>query len=132
MKKATGFTLIEALAAMAILVIAVLVIIQLFPAGLNVSRSSKNEIKAIDLAQGEIESIRDLAYADITNVARTRISSDQTSPYFIFEKEVIVSYVNGSLTTSEADLGLKKVTVNIYWPEGDQTKSISSDFIKHK
>ena len=128
----TGFTLIEALVAMAVLLIGVLGVIQLFPAGLNSSKTSKEETMAANLVQGELEQYKNTEYDSIISIARTKYTSNQSDPNYKFDKQVDVIYVNSDLTQSTSDTGLKKITVIIYWQEKNQEKNVSATLLKHK
>ena len=126
----SGFTLLEVLVALSVFVIAVVVIIQLFPVGLKSSRASKNETTAINLAQAGLENAKGTAYNDVTSESRTRVSSDPTSPFYNFERESSVQFVDTNLDTSETDLGLKKITVTIFWQESGQEQEVSATYSK--
>ncbi len=121
----SGFTLVEVLMALSVFVIAVVVIIQLFPTGLRSSRASKNETMAINLAQAGLESVKGTAYDDVTSESRTQVSSDPN-----FERESIVQFVDTNLETVGSDLGLKKITVTVFWQESGQEQEVSATYIK--
>lgn len=127
-----GFTLVEVLVALSIFVIAIIVIIQLFPVGIKSSISSKHKTMAVNLAQAELESIKGTAYDDVDSESRTRVSSDPTNPFYGFEKESFVQFVDTNLDISETDLGLKKIIVSIFWQESGQEQDISATYIKSR
>jgi len=130
--KYKGFTLIEALVAIAVLLIGILGVIQLFPAGLNSSRTSKEETMATNLAQGELEQYKNTEYDSISNISKTKYTTNQNDPNYKFDKQVEVIYVNSDLTQSATDTGLKKITVTISWQEKGQEKNFSATLLKHK
>ena len=116
-KSNPGFTLIETLIALAILMIAVLSIVQLFPLGLKASYQAKNLSLATNLAQARLEELisdnyDNLAVGITTEDTLSSIDSDFSS--FIRVTEII--YVDGNLNSSIQDLGLKKVVVYVSWP----------------
>ncbi|GAH03867.1 unnamed protein product [marine sediment metagenome] len=127
-----GFTLVEVLVALSVFIVAVVVIIQLFPVGLKSSRASKNETTAINLAQAGLESAKGTAYDYVISEFRTRVSLDPTSPFYNFEREPIVQFVDTNLDTSEVDLGLKKITVTVFWQESGQEQEVSATYIKSR
>jgi len=130
--KNNGFTIIEALLAVFILMIAIISIIQLYPAGLKMSRLTKNEIKATNLLQAELENIQAIVYNNVSSQARIRFSDDQQSSYYNFEKEIVVVFIDQNLNNSITDTNMKKITVTIYWQEQSQEKSMTNDIIIRK
>ena len=128
----TGFTLVETLVALAIFIIAVLVVIQVFPVGLKSTIRSRDETMAINLLQSKIEDVTNQTYDDVINVSETRFSTDQADPYYKFQYQISVQYIKGDLTDSGTDLGLKKVTVFVFWPEFGQEKTLAGNYIKKK
>ncbi len=79
----SGLSLIEAMLAVAVLMIGVLVTINIFPLALKISRNSEQETIASNLAQAEIENIFSLDYDNIgigTIEARHRLSASSSNP----------------------------------------------------
>jgi len=116
-KTNSGFTLIETLIALAILMIAVLSIVQLFPLGLKASYQAKNLSLATNLAQAKLEKLisdnyDNLAIGITTEDTLSSIDSDFSS----FIRVTEINYVDGNLNSSIEDLGLKKVVVYVSWP----------------
>ena len=116
-KSNPGFTLIETLIALAILMIAVLSIVQLFPLGLKASYQAKNLSLATNLAQAKLEKLisdnyDNLAIGITTEDTLSSIDSDFSS----FIRVTEINYVDGNLNSSIQDLGLKKVVVYVSWP----------------
>ncbi|HBR13686.1 MAG TPA: hypothetical protein DD697_03200, partial [Candidatus Komeilibacteria bacterium] len=60
-----GFTLIETLIALAILTVAVLAIVQLFPLGLKAGQQAKNTTRATNLAQARMEELISESYGNL-------------------------------------------------------------------
>lgn len=113
-----GISMIEAILAVAVLTIGILVIVTLFPFALKISKSSEQETIAADLAQAKIEEIFSLGYNDISNgivEARHHLASDPQNPFYDYERQTVVQLVNGNLANSATDLGLKKVTVTVFY-----------------
>ena len=128
----SGFTLVEVLVALSVFIIAIIVIIQLFPVGLKSSISSKNETCAVNLAQAGLENIKGTAYDDVNGESRARISLDPADPFYKFERESIVQFVDTNLETIESDLGLKKIIVTVFWQESGQEQNVSATYIKSR
>lgn len=117
-KKIPGFTLIEVMIALLVLGIGVFSVVQLYPMSLKIGNASKNLTLATNLAQAKVEEVISLQYDNIplgTIEPRQRVSGDPADPFYNFERETIVIYVNGDLQESLEDLGLKKITTTMYW-----------------
>ena len=128
----SGFTIVEVLIAMVVLLVGVLGVIQLFPAGLNASKESKNETITSDLVQAKLEELKAMNYDDVSSEGRARVSTDQANPYYKFERQTVVSYVDTNLAPSVQDTGLKKIVITGFWPESGQEQSVSATLLKRK
>ena len=112
----SGFTLIETLIAISILMIAVLSVIQLFPLGLKASTQAKNITVATNLAQAKMEEIISDDYDNLTIGTTTEPSLSTIDPDFSnFTRVTVINYVNGDLAIVGQDFGLKKVEVYVGW-----------------
>jgi len=119
-----GFTLIETLIAISILMIAVLSIIQLFPLGLKASLQAKNVTVATNLAQAKLEEIISDNYDDLTVGTTTEPSlSAIDSDFSNFTRVTVINYVNGDLVIVGQDFGLKKVEVFVGWSDSFSEKN---------
>lgn len=110
-KKGKGFTLIELLIVIAMFCVGTVVLLDMFSIGLFAGGENANTIIATALAKDKMESIRNTAYAAITDEAKAPVGG-----YASFQREVLV-------TTPQT--GLKEVTVNVYWPERSGETMIS-------
>lgn len=114
-----GFTLWEVMIALTVLIIGILSLARLFPLALQVSKAAEQSTVAMNLAQAKIEEILYLGYdgANIGTVEpRTRLATNKNNPFYYFERETNVTYVNGTdLSNSAVDTGIKKVIVTMYW-----------------
>lgn len=124
-----GISIIEAVLATAVLAIGILSIITLFPMALKISRGAEQETVAANLAQGKIEEIFSLGYENIatgTIEERHRLSTDPANPFYNYERQTVSQLVDGDLNNSVTDLGLKKITVTMYWqtPNLDVAKEL--------
>lgn len=114
-----GFTLIEASIAIAVLLIGLLAVIQLFPFAFKIIGDSQNTAIASNITLSKIEEMRSNSYDDIsigTVEVKQRISVDTASYLYKFQRETIVEYVDSDFNSSMSDLGLKKITVTTFWP----------------
>jgi len=129
----SGISLIEAILAITILTVGILTAINLFPLALKNSSSAEAETIASNLAQAKMES---LAFEGYSNLAvgeiesRHRLSDDPQNPFYRYERETIIELLDGNLQTTASDLGLKKITINIYWTNANsgapQTLNLNS------
>jgi Tfp pilus assembly protein PilV len=113
-----GITIIEAIVTITVLLMGILVLVRLFPIALQIGRSAEQATIATNLAQAKIEEVFSTDYYNIsvgTIETRQRMSSDISNPFYWYEREAIVEYVDGNLNTSVVDLGIKKIIVNTYW-----------------
>jgi Tfp pilus assembly protein PilV len=114
--KSKGFTLVEGLVAATILLVGILGIVQLFPAGFKVTKVSKEETTAANIAQAKMEQVISQTYTNIVNQAQTRYTQDYTSPYYNYYVQIDVVYVDSNLNQSATDTGLKRITITVTWP----------------
>ena len=124
MKKKNGFTIIETTVAIGILAVGLLAVVQVFPFGTKMTRISRHITVANNIAQGIMDEELDQAYEDmpVGTSAREKVSPNPNDPFYIYEKEITVEYINGDLDYSTTDLGMKKIIVKIYWQEQGQQK----------
>lgn len=129
LNKQKGFTLVEAVTAIAILTIGIFSVSQFFPFSLKIIGDSQNTSTATNLALSKIEEIQSTPYDNITLgtfEAKHRLSDSSASYLYIYQRKTEVEYIDNNFITSVNDQGLKKITVTIYWPSpvGGQEKSI--------
>lgn len=130
-KKSKGFTIIEAAIAIAVLMIGLWSVMQLFPFGIKVIGDSQSTTVASNLVVAKIEEISAQDYDSIsagTIEVKARISSDPEDYLYDYQREVIVDLIDSNFDTTVTDVGLKKVTVTVYWtsPVGLIEKSTDS------
>ena len=126
-----AFSSIEALIATSILVVGLLAIISLFPFILRINKQAEQTSTASALARAKMEQILVTSYDQLTigtYEPLAPVTTDQASPLYIFERQTIISYVDANLTTSQSDLGLKKIITTVYWP-GRQSEDNSLSII---
>lgn len=112
-----GMSLVEIMVAFTILTIAFIALSQSFPYGLAINKTAENETLASFLAQGKIEELHSVGYDNISlgTVSRQKLSDDEKDYRYFFERESEVSYVDSNLDDSIADLGMKKISVTVYF-----------------
>ncbi|MEK7167647.1 MAG: prepilin-type N-terminal cleavage/methylation domain-containing protein [Patescibacteria group bacterium] len=113
-----GFTIIEAMIAIAVLTIGILAVVKIFPVALQISKSAEQATVAINLAQAKTEELFSLGYDNIgigTIEAKTRLSSDPDNPFYPYQRETTAGYVDEDLQNSVSDTGMKKITVTVFW-----------------
>lgn len=120
-KSGAGFTLIEVLMALAVITIGLVIVLQVFPVGMNVERSNQLETQGALLAQEKIESLLGESYSDVA--IGTVLESALASPNEKFSRNTAVSYVNANLQGSASDTGLKKIEVTVSWKSPLKTAS---------
>lgn len=114
----SGLSLIEAMLAVAVLMIGVLVTVNIFPAALKISKNAEQETVAANLAQAGIEAAFSLGYDNIAVgviEAKHRLSASSSNPFYNYQRQTVVSYVDGNMADSATATGLKKISVTVYW-----------------
>ena len=134
-----GFTLIEVLFAIFLVVICALVVAATMPIA-NTSRAKASDLdKAMGLAQKQIEAIRGLGYP---NVTATQLASngliDSTNPVtantFSFSNSdsanldnpsLVLTNGSGTVKVEQVNMDLRRVTVQVTWRDRVQYKTFS-------
>lgn len=96
-----GFTLLELMLAVLLLVSGFLSLSWALSAGLFAGGDNENTLTAINLAQEKMDEIRNKSYASLVNEAKAAVSG-----FSSFQRETAVSAIQS---------GLKQVNVNVYW-----------------
>lgn len=125
--KNKGFTILEVIIALGILSVSLLVIINLFPKGIKMTRESKEISVATNLAKERIEELISESYENIptgTIDVKARLDNNPQNQFYIYQREALAEYVDSDLATSVSDTGLKKITVSVYWTENAQEKNV--------
>src|SRR3990170_7618459 len=120
-----GFTIIEVLISLTIFIILALTLFQVYPFQSRVIKESKDTTVATNLAQGVIEEELQRGYENLTvqDGTKERFTTDVSSPYYNFWKEVDVSFVDSNLQPTGLDRGYKKIETTIYYMENGREKS---------
>jgi len=128
-KKSGGFTLIEATVAIMILVVGLLAVIQFFPFALRITGDSQNLTTASNVALSKIEELKEFTYDNIstgTIETKQRVSTDPDNYLYHYQRQTDIEYIDSYFNTSGADVGLKKITVTVFWqsPISSEEKSL--------
>lgn len=113
-----GFSLIEIMVALGILSVAFISLMSSFPTALSISKGAENITVAAYLAQQKLEEVNSLGYENIatgTIESLHRLSATSTDPLYRFERETIITNVDGDLNASSTDSGLKKIQTTVYF-----------------
>ena len=102
-RHSAGFTLLEMLLATILLTVGSVSLLQAINSGLFAGGINETELVATYLAQEQIESIRNTAYASITQVAKAPVPG-----FTAFQRQVFVD--NNVPVTN-----MKRVTVSVYY-----------------
>jgi len=124
MKK--GFTIVEVLAGIVILSIGIIAVVNLFPSSTRVVTHFQKQTQAIYLAQSKLEEVNSIEYDDLT----VGIIEPKHEVQSGFQRQTQVSLVDGDLAESDTDVGLKKITVTVFWKEEDKEKSVKFYYLK--
>ena len=108
-----GFTFLEVIIAISVLIIGILAVLQVFPLALNIEKLNQMETQAVFLAQEKIEEKISRAYQDIEIITETEDSF--SPPFEKFSRETKIIYVDSDLATTTLDSGLKKIEVVVQW-----------------
>ncbi len=125
----SGFTVVEVVISISILIIGIVGIMRLFPEGLKIGRISNQMSIANNLVQSKIEETISNHYDDIqTGIIepRAKVDSDPSpsNQFYIYEWQTEVDLIDADFNETSTNIGLKKITVNIWWQEQDEEKNI--------
>ncbi|MBI4812036.1 prepilin-type N-terminal cleavage/methylation domain-containing protein [Candidatus Falkowbacteria bacterium] len=113
-----GFSLIEIIVAFTILSATFIAMASSFPFGLMINKRAEDNSIASYLAQNKIEELISGGYDNIALgiiEAKHRLSSDTADYLYYYQRETIVNYVDSNLTATSTDVGLKKISTNVYY-----------------
>ena len=118
-KNKQGISLIEIVIATAILSVGILGLFQAFPQGIETSHEQELAVIAGQLGQEKLEELAGLSYAEITIGIidnKIHVAESASDPLYKFTRSAASELVDQNLNTSQTDIGLKKITVTVYWP----------------
>ncbi|OIO45578.1 MAG: hypothetical protein AUJ25_01780 [Parcubacteria group bacterium CG1_02_37_13] len=108
-----GFTFVEALVAMFVLVSGLLIFLQVFPLSYSVEKANEMKTQAVFLAQEKAEELLATAYQDIP--VGDFSEAPLPLPFNLFSRQTEIDYVNSNLENIGVDIGLKKIRVVVSW-----------------
>ncbi len=117
--KQSGYSLLEALVAVSILALTLVAVVGIFPFVLKINKLAEYTTLASNYAKSELEDILVKPYDEVevgTIEARHRLSTNPQDQAYNIERQTIVTLVNAELLPSGSDLGLKKISVTVWWP----------------
>lgn len=126
--KKNGFSLIEAIVAIGVIVIGLVAVLQVFPAGFSVEKYSQLETQAVLAGQEKIEALLAESFSELA--IGTIVESSLPSPYERFSRTAKTSFVDANLNESVSPTGLKKIEITVSWKsplkiETKQTKLVT-------
>ena len=113
-----GLSIIEIMVAFSILVVAFVGLAQVFPFGLSINKTAESSTIASYLVQDKIEELIFLEYDNIglgIVEVKQRLSADPNNYLYQYQRQTEIDYVDGDLVTSVADMGLKRISVTVYF-----------------
>jgi len=113
-----GLSIIEIMVAFSILVVAFVGIAQAFPFSLSINKTAENSTIASYLAQDKIEELFSLGYDDMgLGVVEIKqpLDDDPDNYLYRYQRQAKIDYVDGNLTISVIDTGMKKMAVTVYF-----------------
>lgn len=112
MKHQRGFTLVELMMAIALILLGIIAAVSAMSAGLTADNSIDGQVTALKLAQEEIETIKNTAYANISNVISGYTSyAPLAAPFSNYSMQVVEQTLAQNPSSGE----LAQITVNIKW-----------------
>jgi len=131
-KRKEGFTLIETLLAIFVLVVGIIGVVMMISLGLQTGTKAKMKNCASKLAQEKIEEVISESYEQATSSSE---DYGEISNFDFFKREVDVNYYDfqGSVI-SDTDLGAKVIKVSVFWktPPTFSEKSVIMESLKVK
>lgn len=123
--KKEGFTIIELLVAIFVLVVGIAGVLNAFPLGIQVAKSSQMATVATQLSQAKMEEIISKSFAEISSEPKQPLAS----PFSAYSGEVEAACYdpNGDTFLPNCpDTGIKKIKVTVSWksPLGASTKKV--------
>lgn len=118
-KKEAGFTLIEVLVAIFILVVGIVAVLDIFPLGTKIWKSAEMATIASQLGQAKMEEIISKSYNEIS-IGVIEAKHNLDPPFSFYQRETKVICVDPNSNLSEVvncspDPGIKKIEVTIFW-----------------
>ena len=122
-----GFTLIEILIAIILIVSGLVVLMQLMSVAIFADSTLEYRLTALNLANEKLEELKDDGYSHANlDPASSPFTEASISGFdFVDQRQWTVDYVDANLSTSVSDTGLKDVTVEVQWTQKGGTQSVA-------
>lgn len=112
-----GFTLLETLAAMTILAVAILTLVQMFSGSMNQAAQADRYLNGVYLAQQKFSQLEMANFkSDITE------GEFESQEGYRWQLEVLP--YESPLNNEEARIKIQKVSLRVYWEDRDQEKEV--------
>ena len=122
-----GFTLIEVLIAIILIVSGLVVLMQVMSVAIFADSTLEYRLTALNLANEKLEELKDNGYSDPNlHPASSPFTEVSISGFdFVNQRRWTVDYVDANLSTSVSDTGLKDVTVEVQWMQKGDTQFVA-------
>jgi len=122
-----GFTLIEVLVAIILIVSGLVVLMQVMSVAIFADSTLEYRLTALNLANEKLEELKDDGYSHANlDPASSPFTEAFISGFdFVDQRQWTVDYVDANLSTSVSDTGLKDVTVQVQWTQRGGTQSVA-------
>ncbi len=122
-----GFTLIEMLIAITLIVSGLMVLMQLMSVAIFADSDLEYSLIALNLANEKLEELKDDGYSHANlDPASSPFTEASISGFdFVDQRQWTVDYVDANLDSSVSDTGLKDVTVQVQWTQKGGTQSVA-------
>jgi len=126
-KMKQGFTLIEVLIAIILIVSGLVVLMQVMSVAIFADSTLEYRLTALNLANEKLEELKDDGYSHANlDPASSSFTEAFISGFdFIDQRQWTVDYVDANLSTSVSDTGLKDITVQVQWTQKGGTQSVA-------
>lgn len=116
-KKGNGFTIIELIVVIFVLVTGLLGVLVVFPIGMKMGKNSQSKTIGIQLCQKKIEQLISNYYNDIQlSIGTTTENYGTISNFDYFKRVTRINYYDPLISdVTSTDLGIKKIEVEIFW-----------------
>ncbi|MFH0854523.1 MAG: hypothetical protein V1891_03450 [bacterium] len=117
-----AFSIIEILIALTFLSVGIFTIAKMFPFGMQISHYSEEQTLASTFAQDKMEELISCGYEGIATGTIEEKHETQSGSFgdkYNFFRETNVVYVDGNISASESDTGMKKIEITIFWNTND-------------
>jgi len=122
-----GFTLIEVLIAIILIVSGLVALMQVMSVAIFADSTLEYRLTALNLANEKLEELKDDGYSHANlDPASSPFTEAFISGFdFVDQRQWTVDYVDANLSTSVSDTGLKDVTVQVQWTQKGGTQSVA-------